>query len=101
MSALRNLKPDDYHPIINIANDWWGSRPIADILLRVFFEHFQPMSFALEQDSAIEGFLTPLTTMATAGRGFCSGVVWRRRLPETADCGGNPAEVRARVTWEV
>jgi hypothetical protein len=76
MSTLRNLKPDDYHPIINIANDWWGGRPIADILLRVFFEHFQPMSFVLEEDGAIEG--VAVTTNYDSHGG--ARVLFRRRL---------------------
>lgn len=57
MSILRHLEPNDYYPIIRVANEWWGGRPIVGILLRVFFEHFQPTSFVLEQDGVIQGFL--------------------------------------------
>ena|SRR5947209_5773734 len=57
MGTLRHLETRDYYPIIGVANEWWGGRPVAGILLRVFFEHFQSTSFVLEQDGAIQGFL--------------------------------------------
>ncbi len=57
MSTLRQLETKDYYPIIRVANDWWGGRPVAGILLRVFFEHFRPTSFVLEQEGTIQGFL--------------------------------------------
>ncbi len=63
MSALRHLEAGDYHPIVRVADQWWHGRPVAGILLRVFFEHFRPTSFVIEQeDGSILGFLL----------GFCS-----------------------------
>lgn len=73
-STLRNLRASDYHPIIRVANDWWGGRPIADILLRVFFEHFQPTSFVLEQDGAIVGFLIGFLSQTTRGQAYIHAV---------------------------
>ncbi len=70
MSTLRNLKASDYHPIIHVANDWWGGRPITDILLRVFFEHFQPTSFVLDQDGTIEGFLIGFLSQTTRNQAY-------------------------------
>lgn len=58
MTTLRHLKTNDYYPIVQVANEWWGGRPVAESLLKkVFFEHFQPTSFVLEQDGEILGFL--------------------------------------------
>lgn len=57
MLILRPLDAQDYHAIIRVADDWWGGRPISSILLRPFFEHLQPTSFALEEDGALAGFL--------------------------------------------
>ena len=54
---LRHLESNDYYPILQVANEWWGGRSVASILLRVFFEHFRSTSFVIEQDGAVQGFL--------------------------------------------
>lgn len=54
---LRNTRETDYHPIINVINDWWGGRQMADMLPRLFFVHFQDTSFILEENDTILGFL--------------------------------------------
>lgn len=73
-STLRNLRADDYHPIMRVANDWWGGRPRADILQRVFFEHFQPTSFVFEQDGVIEGFLIGFPSQTTRSQAHIHAV---------------------------
>jgi len=57
MSILRHLEVKDYVPIIQIIDEWWGGRPIAGLLPRLFFEHFQPTSFVIEKNTEIQGFL--------------------------------------------
>jgi N-acetylglutamate synthase-like GNAT family acetyltransferase len=57
MSILRQAEVKDYDPIIQVIDDWWGGRPMAGMLHRLFFEHFQPTSFVIEQDAEIVGFL--------------------------------------------
>jgi len=47
----------DYDPIIQVIDDWWGGRPMAGMLHRLFFEHFQPTSFVIEEHAEIQGFL--------------------------------------------
>jgi ribosomal protein S18 acetylase RimI-like enzyme len=54
---IRNLRPEDYNPIIIHLNDWWGGRQISDALPRLFFDHFYNTSFIIEQDDQIIGFL--------------------------------------------
>lgn len=54
---IRNLRPEDYSPIITHLNDWWGGRQISDALPRLFFDHFQNTSFVVEKDNQIVGFL--------------------------------------------
>lgn len=74
MSTLRCLDANDYYPIIRVANDWWGGRSIVDILLRVFFEHFQRTSFVLEQDGAIEGFLIGFRSQTARNQAYIHAV---------------------------
>lgn len=55
---LRNVHEKDYAPIINVVDDWWGGRHMTDMLPKLFFQHFQDTSFAVEEDDRIIAFLT-------------------------------------------
>ncbi len=55
--VLRHAQARDHAPIIAVINDWWGGRPMADMLPKLFFEHFQPTSFVLELEERIIAFL--------------------------------------------
>jgi len=57
MSLLRQVEVKDYAPIIQVIDNWWGGRLMAGMLHRLFFGHFQPTSFVIEQDTEIVGFL--------------------------------------------
>ncbi len=46
MNTLRHVEVTDYTPIIEVIDDWWGGRPMAGMLHRLFFEHFQPTNAA-------------------------------------------------------
>jgi ribosomal protein S18 acetylase RimI-like enzyme len=54
---IRNVIPDDYHSIINVLNEWWGGRQMADMLPKLFFIHFQETSFVVIDQEQIIGFL--------------------------------------------
>ncbi|MCC6314451.1 MAG: GNAT family N-acetyltransferase [Thermomicrobiales bacterium] len=54
---LRRLAVDDYDTVIGAVDEWWGGRPMAVMLPRFFFAHFQPTSFAAEEDGRLLGFL--------------------------------------------
>jgi RimJ/RimL family protein N-acetyltransferase len=54
--TIRALRESDYAPITSRVDEWWG-RPVRGGLLRLFFEHFCPMSRVAEQDGEIVGFL--------------------------------------------
>jgi predicted GNAT superfamily acetyltransferase len=53
---IRELREDDFHAITSRVDEWWG-RPVRGSLLRLFFEHFLPMSRVAEQNSEILGFI--------------------------------------------
>src|SRR6266496_2909000 len=59
---IRNLSPSDYGAVIGVIDEWWGGRPMAGMLPRLFFEHFAVTSFAAERNGTLAGFLA----------GFCS-----------------------------
>lgn len=54
---IRNAVPADYAPIIATLDAWWGGRPMADMLPRLFFTHFRDTSFVVEQEGLITAFL--------------------------------------------
>ncbi len=56
-TAIRTLEVSDYRFIVSIVDDWWGGRPMRALLPRLFFEHFNPTSFAIGPQTAIEAFL--------------------------------------------
>ena len=54
---IRPIRPSDYRLVISVIDDWWGGRHMADMLPRLFFEHFTDTSFAAERDGGLVGFL--------------------------------------------
>ncbi|MGG2014962.1 N-acetyltransferase family protein [Bacillus sp. S10(2024)] len=54
---IRKIRSEDYTTIHSVINDWWGGRPMADMLPKLFFVHFQETSFIVEIDNEIAGFL--------------------------------------------
>lgn len=55
--VIRHVEPDDYQPIISVVDEWWGGRPMADMLPKLFFVHFRPTSFTAVVDGQIVAFL--------------------------------------------
>jgi GNAT superfamily N-acetyltransferase len=74
MGTLRHLETSDYYPIVSAANEWWGGRPVAGILLRIFFEHFQSSSFVVEQDGAMQGFLIGFRSQTNPAQAYIHAV---------------------------
>lgn len=66
---IRHLESADFELVSAVIDQWWGGRAMRGLLPRLFFDHFNDTSFALETDGALLGFLV----------GFCS-----QSLPETA-----------------
>jgi len=55
--VIRHLEQDDYQPIISVVDEWWGGRPMAAMLPKLFFIHFSSTSFTAVDDGQIVGFL--------------------------------------------
>ncbi len=54
---LRHVHSADYDPVLAVIDSWWGGRPMGARLSHVFFTHFAPTSFVLENDAELVGFL--------------------------------------------
>ena len=55
--VIRPVEPHDYPSIISVVDEWWGGRPMAAMLPKLFFVHFRSTSFAAVVDGEIVGFL--------------------------------------------
>jgi GNAT superfamily N-acetyltransferase len=67
---IREIRPADYRPVISVVDDWWGGRPMADMLPHLFFEHFTDTSFAAEIDGELAGFLVGFVSQSRAGEAY-------------------------------
>ncbi|TVX93524.1 GNAT family N-acetyltransferase [Paenibacillus agilis] len=54
---IRNVLESDYIPIVAVIDEWWGGRKMADMLPKLFFQHFTHTSFIVEQGKERIGFL--------------------------------------------
>ena len=55
--VIRHAEPDDYGRVISVVDDWWGGRPMAPMLPKLFFVHFRDTSFLAEEGGELAGFL--------------------------------------------
>src|SRR5258708_7505795 len=67
---IRHLEISDHAPIVRVVDAWWGGRPMAALLPRLFFEHFRPTSFVLEDEGAMRGFLIGFRSQTTATEAY-------------------------------
>jgi ribosomal protein S18 acetylase RimI-like enzyme len=54
---IRQAEPGDYARVIGIVDEWWGGRPMAAMLPKLFFVHFRDTSFVAEDGGEVVGFL--------------------------------------------
>ena len=54
---IRPAEPADYARVIPVVDEWWGGRPMAAMLPKLFFVHFRDTSFVADDDGALAGFL--------------------------------------------
>jgi ribosomal protein S18 acetylase RimI-like enzyme len=54
---VRHAEPADYARVIEVIDQWWGGRPMAAMLPKLFFVHFRGTSFVAEDDEGLAGFL--------------------------------------------
>jgi len=54
---IRHLEETDYDSIISVIDDWFDGRQMSHLLPKIFFIHFCPTSFVIEEDGRVIGFL--------------------------------------------
>jgi len=57
VATIRHAEPADYASVIGVIDDWWGGRPMAAMLPKLFFVHFRDTSFVAEEERRVVGFL--------------------------------------------
>ena len=67
---IRQIRPSDYQPVISVIDGWWDGRQMADMLPRLFFEHFTETSFAAERDGELVGFLVGFLSQSHPGEAY-------------------------------
>jgi ribosomal protein S18 acetylase RimI-like enzyme len=56
--SIRHAEPADYARVHAVIDEWWGGRPMAAMLPKLFFVHFRDTSFVAEDgDGSLAGFL--------------------------------------------
>ena len=55
--VIRNAQPADYPRVVAVVDAWWGGRPMAAMLPKLFFIHFQQTSFVADEAQELAGFL--------------------------------------------
>jgi ribosomal protein S18 acetylase RimI-like enzyme len=68
--TIRPIRPSDYRPVISVIDDWWDGRHMADMLPRLFFEHFTDTCFAAERDGELAGFLVGFLSQSCPGEAY-------------------------------
>jgi ribosomal protein S18 acetylase RimI-like enzyme len=56
-TVIRNARPADHARVVAVVDTWWGGRPMAAMLPKLFFVHFRETSFVAEDGDQLAGFL--------------------------------------------
>jgi ribosomal protein S18 acetylase RimI-like enzyme len=57
MPSIRHAEPRDYADVVGVVDAWWGGRPMAAMLPKLFFVHFRDTSFVAVDDGRVVAFL--------------------------------------------
>jgi ribosomal protein S18 acetylase RimI-like enzyme len=56
-AVIRHADPADHDRVVAVVDAWWGGRPMAAMLPKLFFIHFRDTSFVADDDGELAGFL--------------------------------------------
>lgn len=72
--TFRQLESRDFWPVVEVANDWWGGRPVRGLLQRLFFDHFADTSLVAEASAQLAGFLIGFMSSSRPGQAYIHAV---------------------------
>ena len=81
---IRHAEPSDHARVAAVIDDWWGGRPMRDMLPRLFFTHFRDTSFVAEEDGELAGLPLRLPLPDAPRAGVLPLRRRRARAPEDA-----------------
>ena len=67
---VRSLGIEDYERVTAVVDEWWGGRPMRSLLPRLFFQHFNPTSFAIDGASELHAFLIGFVSQSDPAVGY-------------------------------
>jgi GNAT superfamily N-acetyltransferase len=67
---IRPISERDHTPIIAVVDQWWGGRPMAGLLPRLFFAHFQDTSYVIEEEDLIIAFLIGFVSQSRPSQAY-------------------------------
>ena len=67
---LRHAEAGDYARVIDVIDHWWGGRPMAAMLPKIFFVHFRDTSFVAEDSEGLAGFLCGFRSQTHADEAY-------------------------------
>ncbi|MHB1643622.1 MAG: GNAT family N-acetyltransferase [Acidithiobacillus sp.] len=68
--TIRHIEYTDFDVIVPVVDEWWGGRAVRGLLPRLFFEHFQPTSFVVEENERLVGFLVGFQSQSNPTVGY-------------------------------
>jgi GNAT superfamily N-acetyltransferase len=70
-TVIRGATADDYDAVIGSLDEWWGGRPMAAMLPRLFFAHFAPWAYVAVEAEGPVGFLAAFRSQSDPRQMYC------------------------------
>lgn len=67
---FRQLQESDCFSVISVIDSWWDGRHMADMLPKLFFQHFQDTSFVVEENGQLVAFLVGFVSQTDADEAY-------------------------------
>jgi len=67
---IRSLAIEDYQRVIAVVDSWWGGRPMKAMVPRLFFEHFNSTSLAVDAQGELQAFLIGFVSQSQPGLAY-------------------------------
>ncbi|MFZ1881018.1 MAG: GNAT family N-acetyltransferase, partial [Gaiellaceae bacterium] len=69
-AVIRHAEPADHARVVAVVDAWWGGRPMAAMLPKLFFVHFRDTSFVADDDGELAAFLCGFRSQTFADEAY-------------------------------